>query len=238
MRLLRIPTDRTGTVVARKNRFLAEIAVEGAGTVPVHVHDPGRLQEIVFPGNEVLVRHVPSPKRKTDWDLVAGRVGGSWTLVNASYHRAIAKSMLDAGIVLDVSHAKIRAEARLGESRIDFRIDRGSRTTWVEVKGCSLSRNGVALFPDAPSVRASRHVGELLHAHERGDGALVLMLIFSHDAAYFSPNGETDPHFFEMLHTAMEAGVAVCPVRCPFDGEWVSYAGPVPIIGRNGHPRS
>ncbi len=234
MRLVRIPPDTNATFLGRRNRFLAEVSIAGSGPLLAHVHDPGRLTEILYPGNDVLLRHVPSPSRKTEWDVIAGKVDGSWILVNASYHRAAAQALLGAGCIPGLVTGPIRAEVPLGESRMDFCIAGEGHATWVEVKGCSLARDGVALFPDAPSKRATRHVRELIRARERGDGAAVLVLIFGHGVRVFSPNGETDPEFYAALHDAIGAGVSVYPLLCPYDGEWVSYRGMVPVLGRDG----
>ena len=46
----------------------------------------------------------------------------------------------------------------IGKSRIDFVLD----GILLEVKGCSLVKDGVALFPDAPTERGTRHVEEII----------------------------------------------------------------------------
>lgn len=78
------------TVVARPNRFVAEVMLGGTGpVVTAHVADSGRLKELVFPGNQVMVRKaVPAPgkeQRKTPYDLVmASAVEGGEDMPNAS----------------------------------------------------------------------------------------------------------------------------------------------------------
>ena len=43
------------TVVSRPNRFLIKAMVNGIET-DVHIHDPGRLKELIYPGNNILIR--------------------------------------------------------------------------------------------------------------------------------------------------------------------------------------
>jgi DNA-binding sugar fermentation-stimulating protein len=67
-----------GVVVDRPNRFVAVVMLDGK-EVRCHVADSGRLKELIYPGNKVMVRYVgnerakagrgPSP-RKTSFDLV------------------------------------------------------------------------------------------------------------------------------------------------------------------------
>lgn len=57
-----------------------------------------------------------------------------------------------------------KAEVKVGNSRIDFQ----DGNTFIEVKGCSLVENGVAMFPDAPTERGRRHLEELIKLKEKG----------------------------------------------------------------------
>ena len=98
-----IPAEMEGIFVERPNRFLGRVQLEGEGkAVPVHIHDPGRLREILFPGNRVLLHRVSGTRRKTAWDLVAGQCNGHWVLVHSSHHRAIAETILSHPLVSKV----------------------------------------------------------------------------------------------------------------------------------------
>jgi sugar fermentation stimulation protein A len=63
----------------------------------------------------------------------------------------------------------------------------------VEVKACSLIENGVAMFPDAPSERALKHLEELAELSHEGYVCHVLFVIVHSDPAVFIPNLHTDP---------------------------------------------
>lgn len=61
------------TVIVRPNRFVAEVRLQDSGDVVIaHVADSGRLRELIFPGNTVMVRRAASGAalRKTPFDLV------------------------------------------------------------------------------------------------------------------------------------------------------------------------
>ena len=72
------------------------------GVQKVHIHDPGRLKEILFPGNKVYLKRENAPGRKTKWDLIAGEVNGKLVFTNSRYHREIS--------VWAINHLKIFGE--------------------------------------------------------------------------------------------------------------------------------
>ncbi|MCY0882526.1 MAG: DNA/RNA nuclease SfsA, partial [Acidianus infernus] len=174
-------------VESRLNRFLVQTK---SGKL-CHLHDPGRLKELIYPGNKILVRQVEKGKRKTSCQVTAAW-DGRWVITDSSIHNAIARKFLPGA----------RQEVKLGKSRIDFFYD----NTYVEVKGCTLVNDGVALFPDAPTERGRKHLEELIRAMERGMRAKLLVLVMRDDAVCFSPNAETDRKFAETFYLALTKG--------------------------------
>jgi sugar fermentation stimulation protein A len=234
MALIKIDNLKEGVFIDRPNRYLANVMIDGE-VVVVHVHDPGRLKELLYPLNKCLVKYVPGDKRKTQWDMIAAQKADDFVLVHSGYHRYIAEAILkDPSLNPFGIFTMMRAEAKYGQSRIDFLAqvekDRlSSETIWVEVKGCSLSEEGVAKFPDAPTVRGTRHLEELMHIKSAGDRAGVLLLVLS-DAQSFVPKRDTDPKFYEAFYRALRNGVEIFPVKVLLKptGE-LEYNGLVPI---------
>ena len=91
--LLEIKHDKTGKFISRPNRYLAEVEIDGNIEL-VHVHDPGRLKELLIPGAEVYIKRAVNPARKTRWDLIAVENNGETVLLNSAYHRYIAEAYL------------------------------------------------------------------------------------------------------------------------------------------------
>ena len=79
--LMEIKADAKAIFKKRLNKFLG--IVEGGELI--HIHDPGRLQKILYEGNEVLLKRAYG-KRKTKWDLIAGRYKGRWVFANSFFH--------------------------------------------------------------------------------------------------------------------------------------------------------
>jgi sugar fermentation stimulation protein A len=235
-KLLSVNWDREAVVVSRPNRFLLIADVFGDdGTVlkgeRVHVHDPGRLREIIFSGNRIRIRKAEGKSRSTGWDLISGKVHGDWVLVNSSFHRVLSESILsnpDLSPIKDID--KIEPEYRIGRSRLDFHLIMKDRTSvFLEVKGCTLSKGGKALFPDAPTIRGKRHVDELMRLASEGHGASIMILVLGPAAECFSPNFDTDPDFSLTLMKAIEMGVEVHPIALCLDRQIVRWTGEIPL---------
>ena len=228
--ICRITFHETGIFIERPNRFLAIVTI-GDKREKVHVRDPGRLEELLFPGNRVLVARATKKNRKTAWDLIAAEFENRWVLVNSGKHREIATNLITGGYILDPKLIEgLQAEVKRGRSRIDFCLTlKGAQKLWIEVKGCTLAENGIALFPDAPTSRGSRHLRELIEIRKEGVRAAVIILIFRDDAERFAPYQERDPLFAETFYEAVEAGVEVYPVSLSFINGSISFNSILPF---------
>jgi len=208
---MEIKGERIATFEKRLNKFLGVADGE-----LVHIHDPGRLEKVLYEGNKVLLKKAYG-KRKTKWDIIACRYEKKWVFTNSSYHSIISMNILKKGLIMKAR--KIEKEVKYGDSRIDFFIN---GNMFVEVKGCTLEKNGRALFPDAPTARGRRHLESLIHAIYQGYEASIIFLIFV-PARCFSPNDEIDEDFARIFYNALSHGIKVYPVLLDYDGRWIYY---------------
>ncbi|MBN1348231.1 DNA/RNA nuclease SfsA [candidate division KSB1 bacterium] len=226
--LLDIPHSARAHFKERPNRYLGIVELgypESARDIKAHIHDPGRLVDLLYPGNDVLLRYAASAHRKTEWDILASRWQDTWILVHSGYHRKIAEQILgNADLTPFKDIARIQAEVTYGRSRVDFLIeDKFGAYTWIEVKGCTHARGNTALFPDAPTKRGRKHLNELIAVREMNQGAALLILVFRPDANLFAANREIDPDFADLFAQAANAGVEIIPIRIGYDGEKIRY---------------
>ena len=236
--LMSIPCDATAVFKCRVNKFLGVVDIltpTPMHDVEVHIHDPGRLTELLYPGNKVLLKSVHRNTRKTGWDVIAARCNRYWVLVHSGYHRGIAKRIIEDerlspfGRVTD-----IKPEVQYGDSKFDFLVEKATGTkVWVEVKGCTLAVDGIAMFPDAPTQRGRRHLKLLSYMSENNLYTAVLILIFRPDARCFAPNHHTDPKFADIFWYALDVGVKVYPIVLEYVDAKIYYKGGLPICGRN-----
>lgn len=233
--LLKIEHDATALFRQRPNRFLGVVDIIGPKPeqdVDVHIHDPGRLNDILLPGARLLLRSAKNPARKTKWDLIAGFCNDHWVLVHSGYHRAITEVILNNDQISPFGVVKkIAAEVTYRHSRLDFLLTQfDDSKIWIEVKGCTLAENGVASFPDAPTTRGRKHLETLIELRESGERAAVIFLVFRQDANIFAPNADIDPLFTKSFHKAVNAGVEIYPLQFSFNGNRVHYLRNLPLF--------
>jgi sugar fermentation stimulation protein A len=126
-------------------------------------------------------------------------------------------------------YENIASEVTFGHSRLDILLSGRRGLCYVEVKSVTLVRNGVGLFPDAPTERGRKHVTALSKASDQGHRAAVVFVIQRPDAETFSPNWEADPAFCETLQKSATRGVEVFAYRCDVSRTRIELSDPVPV---------
>lgn len=196
----------------RPNRFIAHCTVDGM-LETVHVKNTGRCRELLVPGATVYLEKSSNPNRKTAYDLVTVETPFGPVNMDAAAPNQVAGELLRAGAILS-SPTLVRPEVRFGASRLDFYAENDQQRLFVEVKGVTLRQGAWAVFPDAPTVRGTKHMGELVQAVAQGYRAMALLIVQMGGCTAFRPNRETDPAFCRALRDARAAGVEVRAVDC------------------------
>jgi sugar fermentation stimulation protein A len=215
---------------SRPNRFLGVVLVDGVETF-CFILNPGRMKELLYRGALVYLIQVQSETRKTQYNLVLVDHQGILVSVDSNVPNKVVREAVDRGIIEPFKEFLVKkAEYTFGESRLDFLLESDSGNLLLEVKSCTLIRDGVALFPDAPTKRGSRHLRTLTRGLTQGRSA-VFFLIQRPDANNFRPNIETDPDFAANLKEANRKGVEVYAYssRVDFDGVFLGSRVPVDL---------
>ncbi len=226
--------------ISRPNRFIARVLLDGREET-VHVKNTGRCRELLVPGAAVYLERGSNPARKTAFDLVTVEKimpDGSTNPVNMDSQapNRIAAEWISGNRELFPGIIELRPEFKVGKSRFDFFIryrdvSGTERKMLLEVKGCTLERDGVAMFPDAPTERGVKHVKELTELALSGSYLCgVLIVIQMKGCRRFIPNRETDPAFADALKAASEAGVRIMAVDCRVVPGTVTADASVPVI--------
>lgn len=223
-----------GQFVRRLNRFAALVRV-GERDESVHVRNSGRLRELLTPGRRVFLESARHNGRRTRYTLALVRLLHGYVSVDAHLPNAVIEAALRQGVLPGCRNSRLlRREPAMGRKRADFLIVRNDRHCLVEVKSVTLIEDGVALFPDAPTVRGRAHLDHLIAARQRGLEAVVLFVIQRNDAVAFAPNHRTDPLFAAALGRAVLAGVCVRAMTCRVTKRGVWLEGAVPVRLRAG----
>ncbi len=221
---MRYPKIRKAIFLHRPNRFIAHVLLDGKNET-VHVKNTGRCKELLVPDATVYLEESDNPVRKTKYDLIAvekivnaqelllinmdsqapNKVAAEWIRENKTYFPKL---------------TLLKPEFTLGDSRFDFYAeyednDGLHHKSLIEVKGCTLGKDGVALFPDAPTLRGLKHVRELTALRKSGEyECMILIIVQMKGCKFFTPNRETHADFADALKEAKASGVKIIAVEC------------------------
>ena len=200
--------------ISRPNRFIAIVSVDG-DEIKVHVKNTGRCKELLIPGCTVYLEKAGNPERKTPYDLVAVEKDGRIINIDSQAPNKVVKEWLES----TGKYSKVQPEYKYGNSRIDFYMEKEIPNKSVhpylmEVKGCTLFKDGIGYFPDAPTERGTKHLKELTMALEKGIKTRVAFVIQGEGISEVRPNEETDPEFAKAFYEAKKAGVEIVFYLC------------------------
>ena len=117
-----------------------------------------------------------------------------------------------------------------GKSRFDLYIEDGERRAFMEVKGVTLEKEGIAFFPDAPTERGVKHLYELAKAVKEGYEGYLLFVVQMKGIREVRPNDKTHPAFGTALREADSAGVRILAVDCAVLPDEVTADAPLPVV--------
>jgi sugar fermentation stimulation protein A len=204
-------TARIAVLVERPNRFLAVCRL-GRRTVEAHVPDRGRCLDLLVPGREVAVVEARGPLRRTSYTALLARSGsGAWVSLDPAGAPRLVAAALENGVLpwqLRVS----RREIAVASSRIDLLLEPGG--VLCEVKSVGAARDGIALFPDAPTLRGLRHIALLSRLARRGRRCAIVLCAQRGDVRAVAADDHIDPAFARGLRRAAAAGVRIGAIRC------------------------
>lgn len=247
-----------GTFISRPNRFIAKVMINGREET-CHVKNTGRCRELLIPGARLILEYHPdagAAGRKTSYDVIgvckkhAGNRNedllinmdsqapnaAAWEWVLSG---GLAKALCRPGItsgpqqaitpVLQPEITQIRREVTYGSSRFDLAFLLDGHQAFMEVKGVTLERQGIAAFPDAPTQRGVKHLEEMAAASRQGIPCFLLLVIQMKGITSFRPNMETHPEFGYALAQAKKAGVTILAYDCLVTETGMTIHQPVPV---------
>jgi sugar fermentation stimulation protein len=215
--------------IERPNRFIAYVDIAGQRT-KVHVKNTGRCRELLQSGVQVYLESSDNPDRSTAYDLVvADKAGRLINMDSNAPNKVVGEWLSSGGLYRDVT--LIRPETTFGNSRFDFYVESASGVkAFIEVKGVTLESDNVAAFPDAPSERAVKHVGELIEARAQGYETFLIFVVQMKDVRYVKPNWQMHYAFGEALQRARSAGVRLLAYDCIVEPDSLRIDAPVPVV--------
>ena len=217
------------TFLERTTRFTAKLVKPDGEIAYCHLHDPGRLKHLLHRGAKIYARNTWRPGRKTNCDIVAVEDKGKIVLEDTRIPNKVFPALADK---LFPDFLGIERETKVLGSRLDFKVNTLEGPIYVEVKGTNLVEHSTALFPDAPSRRASRHLDILLMIARNGLKAALTVIVLRNDAKIFKPNRAVDPEFSRRLcsyRRVVDVKIAKLDPKIRQNSIEIYYGGLIPL---------
>ncbi len=206
--------------IARENRFTLVLKrghKRDNDIIRAYIPSTGRMEEFCVEGHPFFVTAFYSKKFR--YRVVSTLYQGWNVLLDTAAVQRTVQKLLETntdilpGIRMGTGY-RVGAEKKIATSRFDFRIEKeGRMPAVVEIKTCTLCHNNTALFPDAPSARASSHIRALAALAKKRMRAYMVFVITNGSTRVFFPNFHTDPVFSSLA--ASEKGVRFTALRVP-----------------------
>jgi sugar fermentation stimulation protein A len=225
---------KTGVMVKRYKRFLADVILEDGTEITVHCPNSGSMKGCWQKGCPVCISDSGNLKRKYRHTLEMVHNGRCWIGINTHLANQVAKEAVRMKVISGLdTFARIRSEVPYGEnSRVDLLGEASDGSLcFIEVKNVTLVEDGAYTFPDAITKRGTKHLEELIHCIENGHRAAVLFVIQRSDGEGFRPCHTIDPTFATVFSKAVNAGVEVYPCLTAVSPQGVEIKGDItPLI--------
>lgn len=230
------PELEEGRLIKRYKRFLADIECADGSVVTAHCANTGSMKNCVAEGAQVWFSRNDDPKRKlkASWELVE-TPHGRMACINTGRANRLVEEALDAGVITELAgFTQLRREVRFGEenSRADFCLMFDEQPVIVEVKSVTLgfADTDVAAFPDAVTVRGSKHLRELTALAASGQRAVLIYCVNLSGITAVRAAQEIDPDYAAALAEAKAAGVEVLAYGTTITAESIAVTHPLVVV--------
>jgi sugar fermentation stimulation protein A len=223
-----------GTLLRRYKRFLADVRLDDGTEVTAHCPNSGSMLSVSTPGAEVWLSAANDAKRALPytWELI--RISEHLVGINTARPNALVSEAIEAGLIAELSgYTRMRREVGYGRnSRVDLLLEADGRPKcFVEVKNVTLRRDhgpgGPVEFPDAVTVRGSKHLDELSEQVRSGNRSVMVFLAQRSDGHRFRIADDVDPVYAERLQAAKAAGVEAIAYRCRVSTAGIAVEGSI-----------
>ncbi|MBQ7739456.1 MAG: DNA/RNA nuclease SfsA [Desulfovibrionaceae bacterium] len=222
--------------IQRVKRFSIEVAY-GNQSLWIHSNNSGSMLGLTRKNQLILVSKAKNPKRKlpfteeavffkpSDFDP------GFWVGVNTAVPLHILGQAHSLGL-LDFLHnyPSMQREKKYGESRLDaLFLGESEAKLYVECKNVTLMEDDCAMFPDAKSERAQKHLETLINIVSHGYSAAMFYLVQRPDGHCFGPCAAIDCDYARLFYQAISLGVKIYPYRADISLDGIRLGERLPL---------
>ena len=214
-------------LIRRYQRFLADAKLVDGSIITAHCPNTGAMTGCMQSDGIIWLSQNHNPKRKYAYTWELSQMPNSLVGINTLNANRLVKPALMQGAIPEITtRGIVKPEAAIGASRLDFMVSGPENTAYIEVKNCTLVREGVASFPDAVTLRGQKHLQELMALACKGYESVIFYLIQRKDAHIFRPAYDIDPEYAALLQKAYNGGVKIIAYDTVIDSDKI-------VLGRS-----
>jgi sugar fermentation stimulation protein A len=216
-----------GRLIRRYKRFLADVLLDDQRLVTAHCANTGAMLGCRAPGLRVWLSPADKPGRRLRWTWELVETGtGALVGIHTGRSNGLVADAIRAGRIPELAgYENLRREVpHPSGGRTDMLLSGGDRPRcWVEVKNVTAAAaEGRALFPDAVSARASRHLAHLVDSVRAGERAVLVFCVQREDVDVVMPAADIDPTYAHALARAADAGVELIAMGARISTQGIS----------------
>lgn len=223
------PSLQRATLIRRYKRFLADVETAAGETLTLHCPNTGAMTGCADPGSAVWYSTSTNARRKYAHTLeIVGDRDGHLIGINSARANALVVEALSAGMLPGFpADARVQREVAIPgqQGRLDLLVD----DVYVEVKSVTLRLADSGAFPDAVSVRATRHLDSLARLQRTGHRAALVFCVQHTGIDRVRSADEIDPDYGGALRRAVADGVRVVALRCRVTPSEIAPVDLVPV---------
>ncbi len=205
-----------GKLIKRYKRFFTDVKL-GKEIVTAHCPNTGSMKGLLDEGNEVYLLPNNDPKRKLKYGLEIVKSRKNLVGVNTHMANRIVEHGLKNNLINELkNNDSIKPEVFFNkETRFDFLLEKKGQKMFLEVKNVTLFRNkDTAEFPDAPTIRGTKHLLTLIDAIKKSYKTYLIFLVQIQNMKYFKIAKDIDEEYYKNYLIAKKAGVNFLAYRC------------------------
>lgn len=235
---MELPPLTDAVITQRYKRFLADVVLADGRQVTAHCPNTGRMTGCWEPGVPVQLSHSDNPRRKLAWTLERVDMGAGWIGVNTHRVNAVVAEALEKGQLPGLDqYGRLRREVQVDlhdhRSRLDLVLDQGDQPdAYIEVKNVTLLEANKLKFPDAVTVRGTKHLQTLRQLVADGNRGVMIYALNRSEGVCFETAAAIDSEYADTLLQAMGEGVEVIPLRLQHTATGIHATSIVELCGR------
>lgn len=210
-------------IVERLNRFVAKVMIDNKETL-VHIRNTGRLPELLKKGSIGLLERKETGKYQ--WHLKAVKKDDFYVYIDSLLAPKLFLEYIRKTNLFDIKSLKLEPKYDK-HHKFDILIN---DNILIETKSVNLVKNNIAMFPDAPTVRGTKHIELLKNIYKNKTYTpFIVFVVQRPDAKAFSPNYETDEAFSKSLIEAKNMGVNIICFDCHTSSDEIYIRGEISL---------